>query len=167
MCKLAQSIKYHMFPTKAKIPKVTPSAIMWSLPSANKESDLWTFLRKLGFASGDDAEASQVSPSKVSQIAAAPSQTTPGKDALTPTTASKTADPATTSPKNAAPSQKVAPSKKPASDSSVKGPHTCSYGINCLFPNLVPIDCQKCALENKEVKVCIYHVYTVYMLYIF
>ena len=127
-----------MFPTKVKIPKVRPSA--------KQESDLWTFMRKLGFASGDDAEASQVSPSKVSKIAEAP---------------------ATTSTKNAAPSQNVAPSVEPASDSSVKGPHTCSYGINCLFPDLVPIDCQKCALENKEVKVCIYHVYTVYMLYIF
>ena len=144
--KLAQAIKYHMFPKNPKTLKVRPSQNDWVRPSAKQESDLWTFVRKLGFASGDDAEASQVSPSKVSKIAEAP---------------------ATTSTKNAAPSQNVAPSVEPASDSSVKGPHTCSYGINCLFPNLVPIDCQKCALENKEVKVCIYHVYTVYMLYIF
>ena len=149
LCNLAKSIKYHMFPAQAKTPKVRPSQNDWVAwpTSAKQEAELWTFMRKLGFASGDDAEASQVSPSKVSENA---------KEAA-----------AATSPKNAAPSQNVAPSVKPASDSSVKGPHTCSYGINCLFPNLVPIDCQKCALQNKEVKVCIYHVYTVYMLYIF
>ena len=137
-----------MFPAQAKTPKVRPSQNDWVAwpTSAKQEAELWTVMRKLGFASGDDAEASQVSPSKVSKIAEAP---------------------ATTSPKNAAPSQNVAPSVEPASDSSVKGPHTCSYGINCLFPNLETIDCQKCALQNKEVKVCIYHVYTVYMLYIF
>ena len=141
MCKLAQSIKFHMFATKTKIPKVRLLDI-----HAVDGIPFWTSMLLMGFGSGDDTEASQVSPSKVSQIGEAP---------------------ATTSPKNAAPSQNVALSKKPASDSSVKGPHTCSYGINCLFPNLVPIDCQKCALQNKEVKVCIYHVYTVYMLYIF
>ena len=147
VCNLAKSIKYHMFPAQAKTPKVRPSANDWVRPSAKQESVLWTFVRTLGFASGDDAEASQVSPSKVSEITEAP---------------------ATTSPKNAAPSQNVAPSVKPASDSSVKGPHTCSYGINCLFPNLVPINCQRhLLLLDKEVNVCMYHVYTVYMLYIF